>query len=126
MAIADTMEKLADAQSSIIASNNHLLTLQAKISNLEKQLSEVESWERESGRYALYEVGTGVFTYILKESHADGEPVHHLCTACYAKKKKSILQLAISNEDILAYDCKECGKKTVVCFPNLPPRESKG
>jgi hypothetical protein len=126
MAIADAMEKLADAQSAIISSNNELLSLQAKVSNLEKQLTEIENWERESERYTLYEIGTGVFTYRLNELHARGEPSHHLCTACYGKRKKSILQLVTSNEDVLAYDCKECGKKTVVNFHNLPPRESKG
>ena len=122
MAVADVMEKLADAQSSIISSNNELLTLQAKYADLEKQLAEIENWKNEANRYHLHEIGPQVFTYKLKESHADREPIHYLCTNCYSNRKKSILNLVTSSSDAISYSCPSCPTKYFVNYHAAPLR----
>jgi len=61
-------------------------------------------------RYQLKDFGGGTFAYELKESEANGEPIHRLCPTCFQDGKKHILQPRGGNaykQDM--FHCDGCG-----------------
>jgi hypothetical protein len=84
--------KLADAIASELASQEKQAALAERVRELEKELSEVESWALQMQRYYLFEFPTKALAYALKPGAESGEPMHYLCTSCVDKKHRSTLQ----------------------------------
>lgn len=101
-AIADLLDKLVTARTDYAA-------LLEQVDELEAKLRGFETWAAERERYALRPIVPGGFAYVLKKAMAAGEPGHALCTNCYEKGFKSILQ---SNGtpfiNKMALDCPAC------------------
>lgn len=76
---------VANAQQEGIKANNEIVNLNREIERLREQLEHKET-------YALYQVATGVFCYIQKESTAPFTEVRKLCCNCYEKGVYSTLQ----------------------------------
>lgn len=92
-------EKAFELQREILAAQQNALNAQAEQSSLldsirllEKQNSDARSWEKDRKRYELKTFGVGVFVYRLKPQKKNAEPIHLLCTNCFTKNRKSILQ----------------------------------
>jgi hypothetical protein len=90
--VVEFQSKIIDAQNSVFAVQEERTSLIDKIRQLEKQVADFENWSTEAKRYELREFSNGKFTYVLKESQQDGEPVHAICANCYHQRKKSNLQ----------------------------------
>jgi hypothetical protein len=63
-----------------------------RVRQLEDEKAKLEAWSTEKQRYELTSLAEGVTAYVLKPGTENGEPVHRLCTNCYAEGRKSILQ----------------------------------
>ena len=110
-AFSDHQGLLIDLNSAVISAQT--ITLQFQVenaalvtekTNLEKELVRLKTWEAEKQRYDLKEVGSRVFAYVLKESMSRGEPMHWLCSNCYASGIKSVLQFTGG----AVYQCPKC------------------
>src|ERR1700730_13465580 len=66
--------------------------LQDRVRQLEEEKAKLEAWESEKKRYELKDLYRGFFAYILKPGMESGEDQHALCTNCYQRGFKSILQ----------------------------------
>jgi hypothetical protein len=96
---AAVRDKAIEAQSATIALQSAILSLQGqyaelmmKKEELERRLIEIENWAGEVQRYQLKEIDIGVFVRELTQDQAEAEPIHWLCTNCFAHRRKSILQ----------------------------------
>ena len=79
---------------------------------LEKQLKDIENWQKEASRYELKELASGVYIYGIKKTTQSSEPLHYLCTNCFdTKRHKSILQR--TQQDVFGthYKCNNCGSE---------------
>ena len=113
-AVTAVQIKLTDAIASELASQEKQAALAERVRELEKQIDEIEDWKSQIQRYALFQFPTGALAYALKEGMENGEPMHHLCTACVDKKKKTTLQ---PHGRFL--HCPEC--KTDIATQSAPP-----
>lgn len=92
-AISEVNMKLMEATTVALASQEKQSELAHRVSELEKQLREIEDWENQIIRYQLYEFPTTkALAYALKPNSDNDEPQHYLCTTCVSKKQKTILQ----------------------------------
>ena len=108
--------KIIEAQDGIFAMQQERTALIEKISELEKEITNLKAWDTEKNRYKLVEVGPGAFARVIKPEAQGSEPEHLICTSCYENWKKSILQadpdLARTFGDIRV--CPACGCKVHV------------
>ena len=98
-----------ELQEKILSAQTEQAALIERISELEKQVAELEAWDADKQRYELTDFGSSTFAYGLKEGMEQGEPPHRLCVACYQKGQKSILQFNHKNnykQDV--YSCPAC------------------
>jgi hypothetical protein len=108
-------DQILSIRKALLAANDEQAALVQKISSLEKQITDMETWEREKKRYDMKEVSPGAFAYILKEDAKGTDPIHRICTKCYNTGKKGILNrvgpnAASSALRMPAMDkCSECG-----------------
>ena len=85
---------LAAHQSALSAQEPQSALLQ-RIRDLEKQIADFETWEREKPRYQMMDVNPSrgsVIVYALKEEAKGTEPIHLLCAKCFQHRIKSPLQ----------------------------------
>ncbi len=84
--------EILSAQQRAFDANTEHLALLTGVSDLEKQVADMETWNAEKAKYELRQVSSfGSYAYTLKI--ADGpEPRHYLCATCYDRGKKSVLQ----------------------------------
>jgi hypothetical protein len=84
------------AQSDALAAQSDQFSMLERVRDLEEEITRLKAWETEKQRYQLKEcnsgVGTGSLAYMIKPEMQGAEPVHCLCTNCYAHGKKSIMQ----------------------------------
>ena len=80
------------AQSSALSAQSEQFALIDRIRDLEEKVRRMEAWETEKDRYQLKEIISGRFTYVLKDTVQPPEPPHQICTNCYSRGEKSILQ----------------------------------
>ncbi len=108
--VIELNDTIISAQSSALDAQADQFALVERVSELEKEIARFETWETEKQRYRLTQCAPGAFAYTVKRSEARGEPSHALCTACYERGVKSILQtngeLMISRH---AWVCPSCG-----------------
>ncbi|WP_441240245.1 hypothetical protein [Tardiphaga sp. 768_D3_N2_1] len=100
-AVIELQEKILSAQEAQFA-------LVKRVDELEKQVTSFEGKRSQMQRYQLKDYGAGSFAYELKESDANGEPIHRACAACYQQGHVSILQFSHNSNGQDWYDCKQC------------------
>jgi hypothetical protein len=105
----ELQSKILDAQGSMLPAQDERSTLIQRIRDLEQEIARLRAWDAEKQRYELQRWGEGAFARVLKQSEANGEPVHALCAACYDRGVKSIIH---SNREPTwpkhAWDCPTC------------------
>jgi hypothetical protein len=83
---------ILDAHQGLFAAQQADTLSAQRIAELERKISDLETWKVEAARYELAEAGQGTLAYRLREGMQDGEPDHWLCPACYGRGSKSFLQ----------------------------------
>lgn len=114
-AVNEVHGKLVIAYENVINSQEQRLAAQQRITELEKEIAEIMNWKQEAERYALTEIGTGVFAFVVKPDRQNGDPAHKLCTACFEKRQKGYLNLSNKDGSGTYYKCNVCGSE-VRCF----------
>lgn len=106
-------EKISTAQAAMIKAQSEQSAMVQRISDLEKEVSKLETWSTEKQRYQLTDLwNTGVVAYALKESMCNAEPPHYLCTKCYEDGRKSILGLQKNRKNLrMMLVCHTCGSE---------------
>ena len=95
--IREMNEKILAAQESAIASRDYQSTLLKQIGELEKHITQLETWDAEAQTYQLTNVRNprhimgSAFAYKPKEGTHTTEPSHFICAKCYEERHKSIL-----------------------------------
>ncbi|TVL96656.1 MAG: hypothetical protein CV087_23470 [Candidatus Brocadia sp. WS118] len=77
--------------------------------DIEKKLMDYQNWEVIKSQYKLVQMTSGVFIYVPNENHPSPKPNHYLCTNCYEKMRKSLLQIKkLYGTGYGEYFCPEC------------------
>lgn len=90
--IIELQAAILSAQSSALAAQSDQFAMVEEIRALKEEIARVKAWEEQKQRYALYEVRSNRFVYLLKESRKGTEPPHWICAKCYEDGRKSVLQ----------------------------------
>ncbi len=97
--MAEVQAKAIELNQKIIAAQHDIFSAHAaqtasiqRISELEKQIADMEAWEAQKKRYQMVNPLAGGIVYALKKSMSDGEPPHYICASCYQAGERSILQ----------------------------------
>lgn len=80
------------AQTSVFNAHAAQSAMVEEIRTLKEEIARVKAWESQKQRYKLISPWDGTVVYSLKESMSSGEPPHWICTNCYEKGERSILQ----------------------------------
>jgi hypothetical protein len=83
---------IIELQEKILAAQSEQASLIDHIRNLEKQITDFETWETEKQKYDLKNLGYASFAFMLKPNARGTEPPHFVCTNCYNQRRISILQ----------------------------------
>ena len=104
-AVMDLQEKILTAQQS-------QTSLMETVGDLEKEVAALKAWDADKQRYELKDLGKGFYAHVLKQGMENGEDPHALCTNCYQKGFKSVLQ---SSGHVMvverSWDCHGCKSK---------------
>jgi Zn finger protein HypA/HybF involved in hydrogenase expression len=118
---------ILDAQQALLAAQEAQSALTKHIDKLEQEIVQLKGWEREKQRYELKELHAGSLAYALKISMCDGEPPHFICTNCYQKGRKSILQGFTDWAREHSLTCPDCKSKVVHSWKRVdspPPQQT--
>ena len=106
-AVLEFQQKRGEAQASLNATLIEQLALIQSKKVLEEEIARMKAWDTEKQRYKLAEPWRGCVAYALKESMANGEPAHLICTNCYQDGRKSILN-PVEKTPKHIYGCPNC------------------
>lgn len=112
-AVSEVYNKLHEAILKSIAGLEKVDSLKTRISELEKEITDLKDWDNEAKRYALTEICTGVVNFTIKKGHENGEPFHRLCANCFGKRQKGYLQQLEMTYDGTPYKCSSCDKEII-------------
>ena len=124
-AVSEVNSKLMEAQSAALLAQEKQSSFANRISELEKEIMDLKNWERDTQRYELSEIASGIFAYKLKPGMQPPEPTHMLCANCYSNHQKSILQLRNKNQFGQWYVCHHC-KSEIAIHSNRDPGDDMG
>ena len=87
-------QRIIDAQSAISLMQEEHSTLITKISDLEKELVRLETWDTDKQKYEMKQLTRKAsnIAYTIKPNAQGSEPFHCICAACYQNIIISILQ----------------------------------
>ncbi len=108
-----------ELQEKILAAREAQAALLERVSELEKEVADFETWETEKQRYELTTTARGGLAYTLRPDAQGSEPPHKICAACYQRRKKSPLQLvprSLVHMEVgvpATYRCPECKSEVV-------------
>jgi hypothetical protein len=104
-----------DLTEQILAAQEKYAAAIERVRDLEREVAAFENWDAEQKRYQMKDFGGGTIAYSLKPEMASGDPPHNLCSACYQKGKKGILQpTGMNGYHQEMVKCAECGKDFVL------------
>lgn len=112
--VIEMQDFILSAQSSAMTAQTQLYELLQENAELKQKASAVDEWNKQAARYQLKDYGGGTFAYELTPEHAQGEPLHRLCTVCFQNKRKSILHFShvtALKQDL--YKCMPCNTEQV-------------
>jgi hypothetical protein len=111
--ISEINAKLMEANAVGLASQEKQSLLSNRIAELEKEIANLKDWNRESERYQLHEICSGVYVFSLKPGMEKGEPSHYLCAKCYNESKKYFLQRKNHTLVGIHYYCQNCNSEII-------------
>lgn len=112
----ELQQALLSAYADAVSAKETQTALQEEIRELKRQLSNNEEFVADMKRYKLDVPWPGATVYALEEAMCNGEPAHYLCTNCYQKKQKSILQVTTNSNGWACFDCPSCRASVVTRF----------
>jgi len=135
---SEVQAKVVELTNVIINLQHQLLGMQAehatqtgRQAELEAQLRELSEWAVNKAHYRLHRFDAGGFVYRYKAQDDDDSAPHDLCTQCFEKHIKSILQAAEPEGWHKALRCPHCSSVVLVeriqssgVTISDPPRES--
>jgi rubrerythrin len=99
-----------ELQEKILAAHETQAALLDRVGELEKKVAGFETWERESQRYELKNVGFGGYAYVLKNTERGTAPPHWVCTNCYEHRHIATLQYGFKGKSgPPIWHCPSCG-----------------
>ena len=114
--VIELQSAILSAQSSALSANAEQSAMVEEIRALKEELASVKAWESEKQRYKLISPWTGGVAYALKETMANGEPPHLICTKCYEDGRKSILNPFSDGRGFVVYGCPICNSQIPTGF----------
>jgi spore cortex formation protein SpoVR/YcgB (stage V sporulation) len=81
-----------ELQEKILIAREAQTSLTERISELEKQVADFETWERDKQEYTITSLPSGTIVYQFVSDTPTSKPPHYICAKCYEKRKRSILQ----------------------------------
>jgi hypothetical protein len=100
---------ILDLQMSFVDFHSRYFELIELKNNIENELKQIKEWKITKSQYDLVEVETGIYVYIPNKKNKSPNPIHYLCTNCFNKQKKSILQInRIFEKGWGSFFCPEC------------------
>jgi len=106
--VIELQSAILSAQGSAMSANAEHFSLAEEIRSLKAEIASMKAWEAEKQRYKLYSPFSGALVYALKEPVANGEPPHWICTSCYERGKKSILNQSGDKGELTRCNCPVC------------------
>lgn len=114
--LAQVQEKSVELGQIIVAAQSATLSAYAdqaamieEVRALKEEIMRVKAWETQKQRYKLVSPWkAGGVAYALRESMANGEPPHLICTKCYEDGRKSILNPVRIENGFLGFGCPIC------------------
>ena len=105
-------QRIIDAQSAIFTMQTENSAALERVSELEKEVARVETWDAEKDKYELKTLGLGAFAYMLKPDARGTEEPHWVCAKCYKERRIYIIQFfeALSSS---WHACPACGTHVV-------------
>jgi hypothetical protein len=118
------------ALQSTLAAQMAQSALLKQVGELEKEVTNLKTWDAEKQKYHLVELRTnvapghgGALAYALKEQASSSEPIHFLCPNCYEDGHKAILQQEWRPGHVDILWCQRCGaevNRTGVTYETTP------
>lgn len=108
-----------ELQGQILAAQEQQAALAEKVRTLEKEMARFETWEAESQKYELKQIGHGAFAHILKPDARGTQPPHWVCTPCFGNHQISVVQFGRTSGGRFEWFCPSC-KTQVYPFNNEP------
>ncbi len=95
-------DQLLKAQEALLAHNASMFQLQSQYFEACEELRKLQEAASEQGRYTLFELVPGKFTYrvnIAPEQSGSGkpgstEPMHYVCQGCFDNGRKSVMRIS--------------------------------
>lgn len=112
--------QLGDVTGKFLTAQTAHLQCQEKAMELENELARLKGFAAEKERYVLQQLAPYAYAYALRPEHQGEEPLHHLCSHCYAGAQKSILQFARLERGDRVLTCPRC--QAEVRFPHGIPQ----
>lgn len=114
--LAQVQEKSVELGQIIVAAQSATLSAYAdqaamieEVRALKDEIMRVKAWEAQKQRYKLTSMWEdGGVAYALRESMANGEPPHLICTKCYEDGRKSILNPLSGSNGFVVFGCPIC------------------
>lgn len=114
---------ILEAQDSAMKAQVAQTELIEQIRNLEREVDNLRSWEKEKANYVLSEIHPGSFVYRYSVNSNGAQPIHDLCALCFNDGKKSILQAGVKGM-VKTSLCHRCSSEiTVGVVDQGPPPE---
>jgi DNA-directed RNA polymerase subunit M/transcription elongation factor TFIIS len=85
-------EQIMEIQNALFAASTAGTTSNERVRELEEEITRLADWETEKRRYELKSVDGGTFAYMPRSGVENGEDAHWLCTNCFERGRKSIMQ----------------------------------
>lgn len=108
-ALYDIQQRLMEAQGAALQAVEEKTELGARVRELEAQLRDREDWKAEAEKFAVVQIAQGVFVMLAQDETSRYEAAVKLCTTCFNRKRKSILQQAHGSIRVFTLTCNECG-----------------
>ena len=128
--VLEFQQALIGLSSKIASVQQENATLRSQKDDAEAELKRMKDWQGEKKRYKLIAPFPGCMVYALQKAMSDGEAAHYICTACYQKGEKSILQgmetgfrrkAGATGHSLSVYACPECKAEATTSYANVPP-----
>lgn len=110
------------AQGGALAAQRYQSEMVVRISELEKEITRLEEWNTEAGRYELKQIDVSAFAYMPKPNADGSEPPHWLCQKCFEHKVKSVIQPQgrMPDRNYAKHACPNCKMSFVTYYARRP------
>ena len=118
----EIQEKLREMSSQLMNTQSEALNLQMQLAEiltrnreLGEEVERLKRWSVQAENYVLKNIDNTAFVYALKEGVESPEPPHWLCQLCFEDARRSILQSEMSADFYTgAWKCSFCDSRIMV------------